>query len=195
MKFEVYVFIVILPHRQSVGPKTYTLNNRVPPMTTKLDAQEEATGPPPGLSPSTTEVQPPNENPSHTTAPSESDSDAPRKHKRRSGNSVDLSYRYHEPSDDELSWTEDEHGTRRRRKSKKRKSGGGDDFKAGIVYFNTFGVNLMVGLVKERSDDGEDEVDRMCRVRVRTVTCILTRAPKARVIPGTKRSIAFAGMS
>ena len=164
-------------------------------MTTKLDAQEEVTVPPPGPSPSTTEVQHPDENPSLTTAPSEGDSDAPRKQKRRSGNSVDLSYRYHEPSDDELSWTEDEHGTRRRRKSKKRKSGGGDDFKAGIVYFNTFGVNLMVDLAKERSGDGEDEVDRVCRVRVRMVTCIRTTAPRARVIPGTKRSIAFARLS
>jgi hypothetical protein len=57
-----------------------------------------------------------------------------RRHKRRSANSVDLNYRYREPSDDELSWTEDEHGTRRRRKSHKRKSGGGDDFKTGIMY-------------------------------------------------------------
>jgi hypothetical protein len=65
---------------------------------------------------------------------SEAGSDAHRK-KRRSGGSIDLTYRYHEPSDDELSWTEDEHGTRRRRKSKKRKSGGGDDFKTGIMYF------------------------------------------------------------
>jgi hypothetical protein len=64
---------------------------------------------------------------------SEEGSDAPRK-KRRSGNSIDLNYRYHEPSDDELSWTEDEHGTRRRRKSNKRKSGAGDDFKTGIMY-------------------------------------------------------------
>lgn len=64
-------------------------------------------------------------------APSEGGSDAPRKQKRRSGNSVDLTYRYDEPSDDELSWTEDEHGTRRRRKSKKR--AGGDDFKTGIM--------------------------------------------------------------
>ena len=56
--------------------------------------------------------------------------DALRK-KRRSGNSVDLTYRYHEPSEDELSWTEDEHGTRKRRK---RKSSGVDDFKTGIVY-------------------------------------------------------------
>ena len=163
-------------------------------MTTKLDAQEEAAVPPPGFSPSTTEVQPPDENPSHTTAPSEGDSDALRKHKRRSGNSVDLSYRYHEPSDDELSWTEDEHGTRQRRKSNKRKSGGGDDFKAGIVYFNAYVMNLMVGLAKERSGDGEDEVDRMCRVRARMVMCILTRALKARVIPATK-SIAFASTS
>jgi len=60
----------------------------------------------------------------------------PRKHKRRSGNSVDLTYRYHDPSEDELSWTEDEHGNRRRRKSRKRKSGGGDDFKNGIVYIS-----------------------------------------------------------
>jgi hypothetical protein len=75
-------------------------------------------------------------------APSEGGSDAPRKHKRRSGNSVDLTYRYHEPSDDELSWTEDEHGTRRRRKSRKRKSGGGDDFKTGIMYFTTSGLSL-----------------------------------------------------
>jgi len=58
----------------------------------------------------------------------------PRKPKRRSGNSVDLTYRYHEPSDDELSWSEDEHGNRRKRKSRTRKSGGGDDFKHGIVY-------------------------------------------------------------
>jgi hypothetical protein len=61
--------------------------------------------------------------------------DAPRKHqKRRSGNSVDLTYRYYEPSDDELSWTEDEHGRKKRRKSKKRKSGGGDDFRNGIMF-------------------------------------------------------------
>src|SRR5271170_6525416 len=66
-------------------------------------------------------------------APSEAGSDAPRKQKRRSGNSVDLTYRYDEPSDDELSWTEDEHGTRRRRKSKKTR-GGGDDFKTGIMF-------------------------------------------------------------
>jgi hypothetical protein len=82
------------------------------------------------------EVQPlPDEAPAKTVpvALSEGGSDAPRKHKRRSGNSVDLTYRYDEPSDDELSWTEDEHGTRRRRKSKK-KSGGGDDFKTGIVF-------------------------------------------------------------
>ena len=58
----------------------------------------------------------------------------PRKPKRRSGNSVDLTYRYHDPSEDELSWTEDDHGNRRRRKSRKRKSGGGDDFKNGIMY-------------------------------------------------------------
>jgi hypothetical protein len=81
------------------------------------------------------EVQPlPEEVPAKTisVAPSEGGSDAHRKHKRRSGNSVDLTYRYDEPSDDELSWTEDEHGTRRRRKSKK-KTGGGDDFKTGIM--------------------------------------------------------------
>lgn len=63
--------------------------------------------------------------------PSEMGSDAPRKSKRRSGGDVDLNYRYHEPSDDELSWTEDEHGTRRRRKS--RRKSGGDDFRTGIV--------------------------------------------------------------
>jgi len=82
------------------------------------------------------EVQPlPDEAPAETipVAPSEGGSDAPRKHKRRSGNSVDLTYRYDEPSDDELSWTEDEHGTRRRRKSKKTR-GGGDDFKTGIMF-------------------------------------------------------------
>jgi hypothetical protein len=67
-------------------------------------------------------------------APNGSEAREPRKHKRRSGNSVDLTYRYHEPSsDDDLSWSEDEHGNRRRRKSRKRKSGGGDDFKSGIV--------------------------------------------------------------
>ena len=66
----------------------------------------------------------------------EGENDAPRKqHKRRSGNSVDLSYRYKEPSEDELSWTEDEHGHKKRRKSNKRKSGGGDDFKTGIMFF------------------------------------------------------------
>jgi hypothetical protein len=77
----------------------------------------------------------PDEAPAETVpvAPSEGGSDAPRKHKRRSGNSVDLTYRYDEPSDDELSWTEDEHGTRRRRKSKKTR-GGGDDFKTGIMF-------------------------------------------------------------
>jgi hypothetical protein len=71
-----------------------------------------------------------------SAAPSESHStatgDGPRR-KRRSGGSVDLTYRYHEPSDDELSWTEDEHGTRRRRKSHKKKSSVGDDFRTGIV--------------------------------------------------------------
>jgi hypothetical protein len=66
-------------------------------------------------------------------AASEVSSDAPRKHKRRSTGSVDLTYRYHEPSDDELSWTEDEHGQRRRRKSK-RTRGTGDDFRTGIMY-------------------------------------------------------------
>ncbi len=73
--------------------------------------------------------------PAETTesiAASELSSDAPRKHKRRSTGSIDLTYRYHEPSDDELSWTEDEHGTRRRRKSK-RKNGAGDDFRTGIM--------------------------------------------------------------
>jgi hypothetical protein len=62
---------------------------------------------------------------------SEMGSDAPRKSKRRSGGDIDLNYRYHEPSDDELSWTEDEHGTRRRRKS--RRKSGGDDFRTGIM--------------------------------------------------------------
>ena len=71
---------------------------------------------------------------SHEQTDTGRDSDAPRKHKRRSGSSIDLTYRYHEPSEDELSWTEDEHGQRRRRKSHKKKSGGGDDFKNGIVY-------------------------------------------------------------
>lgn len=70
---------------------------------------------------------------SETTPCSAEAREARSKHKRRSGNSVDLTYRYHEPSDDELSWTEDEHGNRRRRKSRKRTSGGGDDFKNGIV--------------------------------------------------------------
>jgi hypothetical protein len=69
----------------------------------------------------------------HTSEAPNSDAREPRKQKRRSGNSVDLTYRYHEPSDDDLSWSEDEHGNRRRRKSGKRKSGGGDDFKNGIV--------------------------------------------------------------
>src|SRR5262245_19440625 len=56
-------------------------------------------------------------------------------HKRRSGNSVDLTYRYREPRDDELSWTEDENGNRRRRNSRKRNSAGaGDDFKTGIMF-------------------------------------------------------------
>ena len=98
---------------------------------TKQETKEDAPRPPLPTILSSIEVQQvsdvePNE-------PSEVGSDAPRKSKRRSGNSVDLSYRYHEPSDDELSWTEDEHGTRRRRKSNKRKSGGGDDFKTCIV--------------------------------------------------------------
>ena len=68
-----------------------------------------------------------------TSAAPSVDNDAPRKQKRRSGSSVDLTYRYHEPSEEELSWTEDEQGNRRRRKSRKRKSGGGDDFKTGIM--------------------------------------------------------------
>lgn len=73
-----------------------------------------------------------------TTTPeanlTEPSTDATRKSKRRSGTSVDLTYRYHEPSEEELSWTEDEQGNRRKRKSHGRKSGGGDDFKTGIVY-------------------------------------------------------------
>jgi hypothetical protein len=73
------------------------------------------------------------------------EADAPRKqHKRKSGNSVDLTFRYYEPSDDELSWTEDEHGNRRQRKSRKRKSGGGDDFRTGIVYCPGFVRKLMI---------------------------------------------------
>jgi hypothetical protein len=98
-------------------------------MTTNQGTEGDPSPQPPATS---TQVQVPQDgNSVHPTAPSE-DSDAPRR-KRKSGNSVDLTYRYHEPSDDELSWTEDEHGTRRRRKSKK-KSGGGDDFKTGIMY-------------------------------------------------------------
>ena len=76
----------------------------------------------------------PHESADSVDAPSELDSDAPRRYKRRSTGSIDLTYRYHEPSDDELSWTEDEHGMRRRRKSKGRKSGAGDDFRTGIMY-------------------------------------------------------------
>jgi hypothetical protein len=82
--------------------------------------------------------------PTESVAASELSSDAPRKNKRRSTNSIDLTYRYHEPSDDELSWTEDEHGTRRRRKSKSRRSAGaGDDFRTGIMYgfLTSEGVN------------------------------------------------------
>ena len=104
-------------------------------MTTVQDTQQPTMAPTP---PPITDGPPPDEvSPSDViseTTPTEGSTDATRKHKRRSGNSVDLTYRYHEPSDDELSWTEDEHGTRRRRKSRKRKSGGGDDFKTGIVY-------------------------------------------------------------
>ena len=92
--------------------------------------------PPPTIS-STVEPQDTTENQSPITDAGEpnmgGDTDARRKQKRRSGNSVDLTYRYREPSDDELSWTEDEHGNRRRRKSRK-KSGAGDDFKTGIMY-------------------------------------------------------------
>jgi len=95
------------------------------------------------LTPSTIHVESPLDNavpeqiphaPSETTqSDGQGDENASRKNtKRRSGNSVDLTYRYREPSDDELSWTEDEHGTRRRRKSKK--AGKSDDFKSGIVY-------------------------------------------------------------
>ena len=103
--------------------------------TTTPEPTEPAAPPPAAHSPSTIEVLPPTNSNPQPVAPSEGSSDAhsKNKHKRRSGNSVDLTYRYHEPSDDELSWTEDEHGTRRRRKSKK-KSGGGDDFKTGIMY-------------------------------------------------------------
>jgi len=76
----------------------------------------------------------PTASPEPTVAQDDNESDARRKQsKRRSGNSVDLTYRYREPSDDELSWTEDEHGKRRQRKSRKRRSGGGDDFKTGIM--------------------------------------------------------------
>ena len=84
-------------------------------------------------------VQPPS-GLSLTAPPSDAGEDAPRKQKRRSGNSVDLTYRYCEPSDDELSWAEDGHGTRRRRKSKKRKSGAGDDFRTGIMCVLHVGI-------------------------------------------------------
>ena len=102
---------------------------------TTPDRTEPPSIPAPAHSPSTIEVLPPNDSNPPLVAPSEggSDAHAKKQNKRRSGNSVDLTYRYNEPSDDELSWTEDEHGTRRRRKSKK-KSGGGDDFKTGIMF-------------------------------------------------------------
>ena len=87
--------------------------------------------------------QPP---PSETTqSEAQGDEDVPKKQtKRRSGNSVDLTYRYREPSDDELSWTEDENGNRRRRKSKK--AGKGDDFKNGIVYVSSFEEHRLMSL-------------------------------------------------
>ena len=111
-------------------------------MTTNSGTETDipSTLPDPSIPSESIQVQPQqDEEPTKTipVAPSEGGSDAPRKQKRRSGNSVDLTYRYDEPSEDELSWTEDEHGMRRRRKSKK-KRGGGDDLKTGIMFGRVF---------------------------------------------------------
>jgi len=136
------------------------------------------------LTPSTIQVQSPLDDvvpeqipevPSETTQDdAEDDKDAPKKQtKRRSGNSVDLTYRYREPSDDELSWTEDEHGIRRRRKSKK--AGKSDDFKSGIVYApflrSILEWELIVGLSRGRREERGDAVELMIVVR----TCIRMR--------------------
>ena len=104
-----------------------------------METNQETSDIPPAMGDlSMVEVIPTPEDPQTTALEAsltdEPSTDATRKSKRRSGTSVDLTYRYHEPSEEELSWTEDEQGNRRKRKSHKRKSGGGDDFKAGIVY-------------------------------------------------------------
>ena len=104
-----------------------------------------------------------------TDEPTETETQIKSQHKRRSGNSVDLTYRYKEPSDDELSWTEDEYGMRRRRK---RKSGGVDDFKTGILYVV---IDILVTLDLLREKKGDDEVGGG------EVMCILVMIPMVRV--------------
>ena len=133
---SIEIALVILQLFRQLTTAANTTAYRPPEMTTP-DAEYQ--NQPPAMPSESIQVHSsPEEEPPQPAlvAPSEGGSDAPRKHKRRSGNSVDLTYRYNEPSDDELSWTEDEHGTRRRRKSR-RKSGTGDDFKTGIMFLVT----------------------------------------------------------
>jgi hypothetical protein len=114
----------------------------------------------------------------------------PRKPKRRSGNSVDLTYRYHEPSDDELSWTDDEHGNRRRRKSHKRKSGGGDDFKNGIVYDSPADFLADLGLPRGKRGVVTDKADGR-KVMAMTICILPTLTVETTVPAGMSASNVF----